>query len=180
MLTPKQQRFVEEYLIDLNATQAAVRAGYSPANADSIGYQLLRKTPVSNAISAAIKARSERTRVDADWVLMRLVAEVEADLADLFDPDSGEVLPVSDWPPVWRSGLVAGLTVSGSTSRSYVSKLGLSDRLRRLELIGRHVGVRAFESRLGESGLDRLGERLDRLAGSSPCKGKLEDGDTPS
>lgn len=57
-LTPKQQRFVEEYLIDLNATQSAIRAGYSEKTADSIGLQLLRKTQVAEAIAGAKAERS--------------------------------------------------------------------------------------------------------------------------
>lgn len=60
-LTPKQQLFVEEYLIDLNATQAAIRAGYSPNNADKIGSELLGKTRVSEAIKIAMAERSRRT-----------------------------------------------------------------------------------------------------------------------
>lgn len=53
-LTPKQKLFVDEYLIDLNATQAAIRAGYRPDNAEQMGYQLLQKTSVSDAISKAM------------------------------------------------------------------------------------------------------------------------------
>ena len=52
-LTPKQQRFVDEYLIDLNATQAAIRAGYSPKSADKIGPKLVGKSSISEAIAAA-------------------------------------------------------------------------------------------------------------------------------
>ena len=72
-LTPRQQRFVEEYLIDLNATQAAIRSGYSEKTADSIGLQLLRKTQVAEAIAGAKAEREERTKIDADYVLKRLV-----------------------------------------------------------------------------------------------------------
>ena len=60
-LTDRQQRFVAEYLIDLNATQAAIRAGYSKKTADRIGPELLGKTCVSEAIQAAKAARSKRT-----------------------------------------------------------------------------------------------------------------------
>jgi phage terminase small subunit len=58
-MTDKQKRFVEEYLIDLNATQAAIRAGYSPDTAEVQGYQLLQKTSVSSAMSKAIAERSQ-------------------------------------------------------------------------------------------------------------------------
>ncbi|WP_375183503.1 terminase small subunit, partial [Marinobacter sp.] len=70
-LTPRQQRFVDEYLIDLNATQAATRAGYSAKTAASQGERLLRNVDVAAAIAAAKKARTERTEVDADYVLKR-------------------------------------------------------------------------------------------------------------
>ena len=68
-LTPKQQRFVEEYLVDLNATQAAIRAGYSERNADKIGSELLGKTRVAEAIREAKQERSERVQMTQDSVL---------------------------------------------------------------------------------------------------------------
>ena len=71
-LTPKQQLFVEEYLIDLNATQAAIRAGYSPNNADKIGSELLGKTRVSEAIKIAMAERSRRTGINQDRILAEL------------------------------------------------------------------------------------------------------------
>jgi len=71
-LTPKQQAFVENYLIDLNATQAAIRAGYSEANADKIGSQLLGKNRVREAIEEAKRGRQEKLNLDAQWVLKRL------------------------------------------------------------------------------------------------------------
>ena len=71
-MTKKQKRFIEEYLIDLNATQAAIRAGYSPNNADKIGSELLGKTRVSDAIKTAMAERSKRTGVNADRVVQEL------------------------------------------------------------------------------------------------------------
>ena len=71
-LTPKQQRFVEEYLVDLNATQAAIRAGYSGRRASEIGHQLLQKTTVSGAIQEAQQKRSERVEITQDYVLQGL------------------------------------------------------------------------------------------------------------
>ncbi len=79
-MTPKQQRFVDEYLIDLNATQAAIRAGYSAKNADKIGPELLGKTRVAEAISVAQKARSEKTETTAAWVLEGLKKVYEASM----------------------------------------------------------------------------------------------------
>ena len=71
-LTPKQKRFVEEYLIDLNSTAAARRAGYSEKTADRIGPELLGKTCVSKAIEAAKQKRSARTEVTQDRVILEL------------------------------------------------------------------------------------------------------------
>lgn len=79
-LTPKQQTFVDEYLIDLNATQAAIRAGYSSNRASEIGYQLLHKTTVRAAIDAAQAKRSERTEITQDMVLRELAKIGFADI----------------------------------------------------------------------------------------------------
>ena len=68
-LTPKQQRFVDEYLIDLNATQAAIRAGYSRNSARQIGVENLTKPVIAAAVAKAKRERSERTEIDAEWVL---------------------------------------------------------------------------------------------------------------
>lgn len=76
-LTPKQQRFVEEYLIDLNATQAAIRSGYSERTANEQGYQLLQKTSVLKAIEEAKKQVSKRTELTVDMVVNGLLKEAQ-------------------------------------------------------------------------------------------------------
>ena len=76
-LTPKQQRFVDEYIIDLNATQSAIRAGYSPKTAEQQGFQLLKKTSVSEAIEQAQQERQKRTLVTQDDVIRGLLTEAE-------------------------------------------------------------------------------------------------------
>lgn len=81
VLTPKQQRFVDEYLVDLNASAAARRAGYSVRTANRIATENLSKPVIAAAIAAAKAQRSERTRIDADWVLRTLAEEKAADLA---------------------------------------------------------------------------------------------------
>lgn len=82
-LTPKQQRFVDEYLVDLNATQAAIRAGYSERNAGKIGPELLGKTRITVAIEAAMKDREARTEITQDMVLQRFWQIATADTNDL-------------------------------------------------------------------------------------------------
>lgn len=146
-LTPKQSAFVAEYLIDLNATQAAIRAGYSAKTADQQGSQLLGKTRIADAIASAKAARSEKTGIDAAWVLTRLTQEATADLADIIG-DSGELRPISEWPLIWRQGLVTGVdvqeTVVEGVKMGQTIKVKLSDRIKRIELIGKHVDVQAF------------------------------------
>ena len=71
-MTPKQQRFVDEYLIDLNATQAAIRAGYSARTAAETGHENLRKPQIAAALEAQMKVRSERLEIDADRVLQEI------------------------------------------------------------------------------------------------------------
>lgn len=170
-MTPKQEQFVREYLIDLNATQAAIRAGYSQKTAGAVGHELLKKPEIIEAIDAAKIERSEETKIDAAWVLKRLADEAVADIADLYD-DDGELLPVKEWPLIWRQGLVQGVDVEElfeghgkeRTQIGVIRKVKLSDRIRRIELIGKHVGVKAFEEQIAMTGLDALADRLARAS----------------
>lgn len=158
-ITPKQQRFVEEYLKDLNAKQACIRAGYSAKTAAQQGPRLLTFAGVAAAISAAIQARSQKTGIDAEWVLRRLAAQAEADLADLYD-EQGNLRHPKDWPEVWRKGLVSGVESfmvpkgqddDGKPIYAEVRKVKLIDRTRTVELIGKHVNVGAFREQVGLS-----------------------------
>lgn len=154
-MTPKQQRFVEEYLVDLNATQAAIRSGYSPNTAQEQGARLLSKAMVADAVRKAQADRTERTEINADWVLSRLGEEARADIADLFD-DNYRLKPVPEWPLIWRQGLVSGIEVEelfegrGEDRENIgrLHKVKLSDRIKRIELIGKHIGVQAFRDRV--------------------------------
>lgn len=121
-LTPKQQRFVEEYLVDLNATQAAIRAGYSVRNADKIAFQLLGKTRVAEAIAAAKAERSARVAVSADYVLNNLVEIVERSMqrAPVVNM-KGEQVVDEEGRSVWR--------FDGKTAT------------KALELLGKHLGM---------------------------------------
>lgn len=76
-LNARQQAFVREYLIDLNATQAAIRAGYSAATAGVIGHQNLSKLQIAEAIAQAQAERARRTEVTQDWVVKRLAEEAD-------------------------------------------------------------------------------------------------------
>lgn len=151
-LSPKQQRFVEEYLVDLNGTQAAIRAGYSAKGAKVQAVRLLTNANVSAAVTAAKLERSEKTKINAEWVLNRLAADATADLAELYDKE-GNLKPIHDWPLVFRTGLVAGIEVEelyegrgqDRVAVGNVRKIKLLDRTKVVELVGKHVDVSAFK-----------------------------------
>ena len=89
-LNPKQQRFVDEYLIDLNATQAAIRAGYSPKTATAIASENLSKPSISAAIACAMAERSKRTGITQDRILEELAKVAFIKLTDIVD-DTGKI-----------------------------------------------------------------------------------------
>lgn len=86
-LTPKQKRFVAEYLVDLNATAAAKRAGYSEKTAYSMGQRLLKKVEIQKAVQNANNARQERTEITQDYVIKKLKEITDKDASDAQDSD---------------------------------------------------------------------------------------------
>ncbi|MBB3656612.1 phage terminase small subunit [Rhizobium sp. BK650] len=180
-LTARQQRFVEEYLVNPCGAQAAIRAGYSPRGAAVTAYQLLKKPAIAAAIETAKAERSERTRIDADWLLTRLAAEAEADFGDLYD-ENGDFKPIGEWPAIWRQGLVTGVEISalyegtGKERREigHVKKVKFAERLRRLELIGKHIRINAFKEIVEHKGLGALAERLERAQKRNEQRGDGE------
>lgn len=175
-LTDKQRRFVDEYLVDLNATQAAIRAGYSKRRASEIGSQLLRKPNVAEAISVAQAERSQRTQIDADYVLRRMVEIDQMDVLDIMTDDM-QLKPVSQWPRVWRQYLsgfdLAEMFEGRGEEREMVGllkKIKWPDKVKNLELLGRHFGMFTDNVALsGKGGAPLLvgtvsDEQLERLA----------------
>ena len=157
-LTDKQAAFVREYLIDLNATAAYKRAGYTATGnaAEASASRLLSNAKVAAEIAAAQAERAERTKVDSDWVLTRLADEAVADLADIYD-EHGNLKSIHEWPLIWRQGLVAGIETvqekvgedeAGRPGYATVRKVRLSDRIKRVDLIGKHVDVQAFKEKV--------------------------------
>lgn len=121
-LTNRQKRFVEEYLIDLNATQAAIRAGYSKKNAEKIGYQLLEKTRVATAIQKAQKHLSERAQISQDEIIRDLIEIKERCL---------QRVPVVDRK---------GNQIQDENGRD-VWEFDAKNANRALELLGKHLGM---------------------------------------
>ena len=177
-LTDKQEMFCVEYLVDLNATQAAIRCGYAVASANREGSRLLSNAGIQARIAQLREERAERTKIDADWLLKRLADEATADINDLYD-DDGTLLPVADWPLIWRQGLVQGIDVEElfdgrGKDREHIGtlrKIRLSDRVKRLELIGRHIGVQAFRDQVGLGNPD--GTAIDDLGARSVIEQRL-------
>lgn len=150
-LTPKQQRFVEEYLIDLNATQAAIRAGYSEKSAQEIGAENLSKPMVAKAIQEALQERKERVQIDADYVLKRLVEIDQMDVLDIMD-DQMKILPLRDWPKIWRQYISNIENLELTDADGVFKKIKWPDKVKNLELLGKHVAVGAFKDKIEHSG----------------------------
>lgn len=171
-LTPREKSFVAAYLQKPEARAAAIAAGYAEKSAAVSGHEVLHRPRVAAAIAAAMGQRAERTQVNADTLLTRLADEADADVGDLFD-DAGGLKPVREWPAIWRKGLVAGLEIEqifegeGQDRRAVgsLAKIKLSDRVKRLELIGRHVGVKAFKDRVEHDVTPPLQQLMEQIRG---------------
>jgi len=159
-MTPKQQRFVDEYLIDLNATQAAIRAGYSAKTAQEHSSRLLSNVMVRRAIESGQQAKSEQTKIDAVYLLNRLQAISEMDALDILS-DDGSIKPIREWPKIWRQ-MISGIDVVNNPDTGVVlKKIKWPDKIKNLELIGRHIGVGAFRDKLELSGeVSLVGDKL--------------------
>lgn len=136
-LTPKQQRFVEEYLIDLNATQAAIRAGYSEKTAKEIGSENLTKPNIQKAIEEAQNKRAERTEITQDYVLGNIQKVVERCMQQ-------EAVMARDGSPLLVEGPEGDLAC--------LFEFKESGALKGLELLGKHLGM--FKDKIEHTGKD--------------------------
>lgn len=150
-ITVKQQRFVEEYLVDLNATQAALRAGYSPHTAKEQAARLLSKANVAAEIEKAIQARSERTRITADRVVWELASMGLYDPGDIAQAEIKGPRDIASLPDQVRRAIIGW---SWDRYGNFVLKL--SPKTPSLELIGRHLGM--FKDKLEVTGSVSLEE----------------------
>lgn len=138
-LTPKQQEFVKQYLIDLNATQAAIRAGYSAVNADKIGPELLGKTRVAEEIQKALEKRGQKTEITAERVLKELGKIAFSDLNSFVDVSEDGKITVK--PSSQLDGTVLSEISESVTQNGRTRKVKLHDKMKALELIGRHLAM---------------------------------------
>lgn len=133
-MTAKQRLFVDEYLIDLNATQAAIRAGYSVKTANEQGTQLLAK--LSDYVDTKLAERSRRTGISQDRVLQELARIALVNPLHVVDPESGEVR--ADISPD-DAAAIAGVT--RKFGKTVECSVRLHDKVKALELLGRHLGM---------------------------------------
>jgi phage terminase small subunit len=175
-LTAKQQRFVESYLLDLNATQAAIRAGYSRKTANEQGSQLLNNPAIKTAIDAAKTERSVKTEIHAEQVLQEIAAMAFYDpgklmidgKADADDPIEavidGRVIyglrcpaDIKRLPEKLRRAIVGW-----GYDRNQNFTVKLADKSKALDQLARHLSL--YNYRLEVTGFDALAERLARAA----------------
>ncbi|HEY8161721.1 MAG TPA: terminase small subunit [Methylocystis sp.] len=144
-LTPRQARFVEEYLKDLNATAAYIRAGYRSRgnSAEANAARLIRNDKVAEVIEKAKTERSKRNNIDADRVLQELARIAFFDIGKAFTPD-GALKPLDEMDEDTRRAL-AGLEVVSLTSDGEhvgtLKKVKIADKLGALDRLARHLGL---------------------------------------
>lgn len=141
-LTPRQARFVDEYLVDLNATQAAIRAGYSASSADVNGSRMLGNAKVVRAIAEKIEKRSQATSLTAEYVVNSLMEVAERCL---------QRRPVMVFDPVERS-----MVQATDDEGNHIWQFDSQGANRSLELLGKHLGMYTDKIRTSDETLESL------------------------
>ncbi|WP_258306104.1 terminase small subunit [Enterobacter sp. CGMCC 5087] len=148
-----------------NQTQAAINAGYSTNTAAKFASQNMRDERVQKRIAELMEERNKRMRVSADYVLMRLVEIDQMDVLDILN-DDGSLKPIREWPKIWRTTL-SGFDLSSTimsmnedSIETILKKIKWPDKVKNLELIGKHVDVNAFKERLEVSGTVTIADRM--------------------
>lgn len=140
-MTAKQKRFCEEYLVDLNATQAAIRAGYSTESAQQIGAENLLKPVIRARIDREMAERSRRTGVNADRVVRELAKIAFVNANDLIDVDNATI---REDAAEEDKACIASVKVKHTSGDGYDTterEIKLCDKLKALEQLGRHLGM---------------------------------------
>lgn len=140
-LTEKQQRFVDEYLIDLNATQAAIRAGYSVKTATTQGSQNLTKLNIQQVIAERMAERSKRTGVNQDRVVLELAKIAFVNATDVINAKDATIKlsAASDDTAAIQSVKVK--IIPTKEGEGIEREVRLNDKLKALELLGKHLGM---------------------------------------
>jgi len=165
-LSVLKEAYCQEYIkCPENQTQAAINAGYSPNTAAKFASQNMRDERVQKRIAELMEERNKRMRVSADYVLMRLVEIDQMDVLDILN-DDGSLKPIREWPKIWRTTL-SGFDLSSTimnmnedSIETILKKIKWPDKVKNLELIGKHVDVNAFKERLEVSGTVTIADRM--------------------
>ena len=168
-MTAKQAAFVQEYLIDLNATQAAIRAGYSERSAYSIGQENLCKPEIQEAIQEEMKKRSKRTEITADRVLKEFARLAFFDPRKLFDGKGNpkDITELDDETAAALAGLDVVQEFDPDTGvTSYTKKYKLASKQAALDSLGRHLGMFVDKTESKVDGVMRieLSPEMQKLA----------------
>lgn len=139
-LNEKRQRFVEEYLIDLNGTQAAIRAGYSAKTANEQASRLLTNVNVQQAISAAMAERSKRTGINQDRVVLELAKIALVKITDIVD-SQGRIKSTATDDDLACIESVKYKKFESDTGSSVEREVKIASKLKALELLGKHLGM---------------------------------------
>ena len=152
-LTPRQKLFAAEYLVDRNATKAYARAGYSKGTANSAAGEVMSKPHVKAEINRLMKKQIAETMIDANYVLQRHHDIDQLDILDIMDEDMLEFKKLSQWPREWRISINA-LDINRivkydkeddtSSIQGVIEKIKWPDKVRNLELLGKHTKVMAY------------------------------------
>ena len=168
-LNTRQEAFVREYLIDLNATQAAIRAGYSKNTAEAQSSRLLANVNIKKAVDAAKIERAEATKITAELVLTRLGEMMNADPCDIIDQVNGCYKSIFDWPLVWRRMLSAAdvqelFSGKGEEKEKIgeIIKYKFIDKMKLFDLIGKHVDVQAFSINMNITDDTNISDRITK------------------
>lgn len=175
-LTPKQQRFCEEYLLDLNGTKAAIRAGYSQDAARAIASENLTKPDIVAEIDRLQDVRSGRTAIKADDVLRETFLMAMSDLGEAFNED-GSLKPIHEIPIHIRR-VISSVEVNelwqpkedgrGKEQVGYTKKIKFWSKEKALELLGKHLAL--FKDRVEHSADESLAALFDAMRNSEPKK----------
>lgn len=165
-LTAMQEAYAQEYTkCPENQTQAAINAGFSPNTAAVKASVMMRDERIQKRIAELMEERNKRLRVSADYVLLRLVEIDQMDVIDILN-DDGTLKPIREWPKIWRttlSGFDLSSTIMNMDETSIeiiLKKIKWPDKVKNLELIGKHVDVNAFKERLEVSGTVTIADRM--------------------
>lgn len=140
-MTERQKRFIAEYLIDLNATQAAIRAGYSVKTAGSIGDENLKKPEINSAIAKEMAERSKRTGVNQDRVVLELAKIAFVNASDVIDSDTATVKDDATADDTAAIQSIKVKVFPTKDGEGVEREIKLGDKLKALELLGKHLGM---------------------------------------